>query len=166
VSFVAAVLVFTAPAYGQLPDYAKAHTFSEFPVPVETVSAPASPQLTSPEARRYRTQIRKAAREGVNFAGHLRVATWGCGTCCQQFAIINLKSGLVWMPRFAVACGCPMDKPPCDEAGIYFLESSSLLVVVGSRDEGPRCGVYYFKWTGKSLRFLRAEAEVNNECGA
>jgi hypothetical protein len=59
-----------------------------------------------------------------------------------------------------------MDKPPCDEAGIYFLESSSLLVVIGSQNEGPKCGVYYFRWTGRTLEPLGEETEVKNECGA
>lgn len=46
-----------------------------------------------PEARLYRTAITKQAADGPNFAGHYAVVTWGCGTECQGYAIVDSKTG-------------------------------------------------------------------------
>ncbi len=48
---------------------------------------------TKPEAREFRTVITTAEKQGPNFAGNYTVATWGCGTGCQEFAVINAKTG-------------------------------------------------------------------------
>lgn len=47
------------------------------------------------EAESYRSFIRLAADRGVNFAGKYIVAEWGCGTDCQNHAIINAKTGRI-----------------------------------------------------------------------
>lgn len=48
-----------------------------------------------PEAYLYRTTIRDQAKEGPNFAGHYTVATWGCGTECEGYAIVDAITGRV-----------------------------------------------------------------------
>jgi hypothetical protein len=48
-----------------------------------------------PEARQYQTAITREVEEGANFAGHYRLATWGCGTDCYGFAIIDLLTGKI-----------------------------------------------------------------------
>jgi len=50
---------------------------------------------SNPIARMYRTAIRQEMRQGANFAGLYRVAIWGCGSSCSQFAVVNLKTGSV-----------------------------------------------------------------------
>ncbi|HET8728310.1 MAG TPA: hypothetical protein VFO41_12420 [Alphaproteobacteria bacterium] len=47
------------------------------------------------EASRYRTVLRAAAEAGRDFAGHLAVAEWGCGTNCQRYAFIDARDGRV-----------------------------------------------------------------------
>src|SRR5438034_10634538 len=81
--------------------------FEDFATDVETVASPASPALSSQQARRYRTLLRQAATEAPNFAGHYRVVTWGCGTCCTEFAVLDLRSGQAWFPPFFNGCGYP-----------------------------------------------------------
>lgn len=57
---------------------------------------PASVDLKSHKnARRFRTRLRQAARKGPQFAGTQAVATWGCGTMCQQLALIDARTGRV-----------------------------------------------------------------------
>lgn len=46
-----------------------------------------------PEARTYYTRITESVKKGPNFAGHHRLATWGCGTDCFGYALIDLNSG-------------------------------------------------------------------------
>lgn len=46
-----------------------------------------------PEAKLYQTNIADQVATGPNFAGHYTVATWGCGTECQGFAIVDNKTG-------------------------------------------------------------------------
>lgn len=46
-----------------------------------------------PEARMFRTKINEALAMGPNFAGHYTVATWGCGSGCQEHAVVDAKTG-------------------------------------------------------------------------
>ena len=48
---------------------------------------------SNPIARTYRTVLKGEMAEGPNFAGHNRVAVWGCGSSCAMFAVVNLKTG-------------------------------------------------------------------------
>jgi len=49
------------------------------------------------EAWAYRSFIRTSVARGVNYAGHYVVAEWGCGTNCQDHAIIDAKTGKIVM---------------------------------------------------------------------
>jgi len=69
-----------------------------------------------PEAEGYRTLILQALKGGPTFAGKFTVAEWGCGTLCQNHAIIDVESGRV------VALG------PSTEYGIQYALDSTLLV--------------------------------------
>src|SRR5687768_16809848 len=61
--------------------------FSDFGVTNIVKGKPADVDLSShPKARRYRTQLRVQTAEGANFAGHYRLAKWGSGTGCAEFA--------------------------------------------------------------------------------
>lgn len=71
----------------QFEDYSVVENFSGAPAPVNF--------STDPDAREFRTVISNAEKAGPNFAGHYTVATWGCGTACQRFAIVNSKTGAV-----------------------------------------------------------------------
>lgn len=50
------------------------------------------------QAWHFRTVIREGTSKGSNFAGHFTLVYWGCGTSCQEYAIVNLKNGKVNMP--------------------------------------------------------------------
>ncbi len=45
------------------------------------------------DAIEFKTVIEASIKEGANFAGKYRVAEWGCGTACQNTAVIDLKTG-------------------------------------------------------------------------
>lgn len=48
---------------------------------------------SDPEAEMFATVIRQEQNRGPNFAGHFTVATWGCGTECQEHAVVDSITG-------------------------------------------------------------------------
>jgi hypothetical protein len=68
------------------------------------------------EAEEHRKIIQSALRRGPNFAGRFAVAEWGCGSSCQQHAVVDVETGLV------VGYG------PQTEFGVEFSLESTLLV--------------------------------------
>lgn len=119
--------------------------FESYPVSVAFRGKPAPVDLASAKlARRYRTVLRDGARSGPNFADHFTVVSWGCGTLCQAHAIVDARTGRVYMP---IVTGY----------GLEFRRDSRLLVA----DPADRCldpslvgpdeSVWY-TWTGKDLR--------------
>ncbi len=140
-----------------LPPYASLHRFEDFAVPNEAVKSPAIPRIEGREAKLYRTQIRRAARKPPDFAGHFRVARWGCGTCCQQFAVVDLRTGRISFPGFTVSCGVNPRDPVQKDPGIFYRADSRLLVVSGIRKEGQETGVWYYQWSSGRLVLLQAD---------
>jgi hypothetical protein len=129
--------------------------FEDFATNVETVASPASPILSFPKARRYRTILRRASSEAPNFAGHYRVVTWGCGTCCSEFAILDLRSGEAWFAPFFNGCGYPPGREDPDAALLYRADSR-LFVAFGANNERS-WGIYYYRWHGGRLELLRSD---------
>ena len=70
--------------------------FDDFPVKDIYHGASAAVDLNSnPYAREYRTRLRQAAKCPPDFAGHYTVASWGCGSSCQSFMLIDSRTGKV-----------------------------------------------------------------------
>jgi len=63
----------------------KVEVFEGKPAPVNFDSLP--------NAKLFQTTISEQSLDGPNFAGYYTVATWGCGTECQGYAIIDAKTG-------------------------------------------------------------------------
>src|SRR4051812_16159107 len=63
-------------------------TFTQYAAKVEPARNVKVNLKSHKNANMFRTNLRNAAKEGVNFAGHYILATWGCGTNCSQSAII------------------------------------------------------------------------------
>lgn len=122
-------------------------------------------------AATFRTRLREGAKAGVNFAGHFSLVGWGCGTGCMSVAIVDARSGAVHFPKelsaFGVWLWADLDEP------LTFRPDSRLLVMSGfpnSETEGgePKAGLYYYEWTGKSLRlvkFVEKERETGEALG-
>ena len=85
---------------------ARTPRFKDYPVTTIYKGKPAPVDLSSdPKARRFRDALRYGAKEGPNFAGHFTVVQWGCGSPCQNFAIINAKTGKVYMSDIGTSFG-------------------------------------------------------------
>lgn len=79
----------TATAHG-------APTFDQYPATSGFTGVPAPVDFGAhPEAETFTTRITEGATQGPNFAGHYTVVTWGCGTSCQESAIIDAKTGAI-----------------------------------------------------------------------
>lgn len=131
-------------------------SFDRYPAPA--ASAPrkpaASPRLTTREARLYRTVIRDAFTQPANFAGHYRVATWGCGTDCRNFAIVDKYTGKTYtMPGVQAIAGVMGN----DDERVDFRAGSRLLIVAGCfnddcGDGNAKAARFFYEWTGTRLR--------------
>ncbi len=92
--------------------------FEKFPVTQRYTGTPAPVNLNSdPGARRFRTVLRNGAKQGPNFAGHYTVVMWGCGSSCQSIAIVDAKTGAVYMTGLTA------------EASAKYQTNSKLLIV-------------------------------------
>ncbi len=125
---------------------AKTPSFKDYPVKDIYKGKPAPVDLSShPEARKFRDRLRYGAKQGPNFAGHFTVVEWGCGSPCQNFAIVNAKTGKVYMSNIATSFGTK-----------YQLNSNLLIL---DPDIPPETnGIYgkttYYVWKNGKLRKL------------
>ena len=72
--------------------------FADYSARVDSLK-PRSPidYSSNQTARRYRKVLKQTYKsEGINFAGHYCLAYWGCGSPCQECAIIDTRTGKVY----------------------------------------------------------------------
>ena len=128
--------------------------FASFPARIEKLGPPAPVDIRSNrEARTYRTVLRDGAGEGPNFAGHFALVGWGCGARCEQWAVIDEKSGKVhFEPSIEIIDATNVDP----DAPLEFRRDSRLLIAMGAPHENEaRDGVGFYEWTGKSFKLLK-----------
>jgi hypothetical protein len=136
--------------------------FSLHPAAHRLVHSPVAPIVKTGKAHRYRTVLREEAREGPNFNGHFRVASWGCGTNCIEWAVIDLETGKVWFPsESAYSCRAPEEQQEDVPDWFEMRITSSLLYLHicdpplrGSRTFNRR---RVYVWSGSRMKFLRSE---------
>ena len=86
--------------------------------------------LTTKQDREFRTQLRSAARQHPNFAGHYIVAAWGCGSTCLMGAVIDANTGeVLWFPHTICCWPVEVSRP------IVYRIDSTLIVFRGDRNE-------------------------------
>jgi hypothetical protein len=136
--------------------------FAKYPGESRLQTNPHALVLDTKEKRRFRTILRSEAAEGANFNGHYRVASWGCGTNCIQWAIANLSTGKVWMAREpAHSCWFPDASDEAENLDWFEIyEKSSLLYLCTCRDDRHHRTFdtrSVYNWSGETLRLLRIE---------
>lgn len=134
--------------------------FNQYPAKVEKPGKINVNLKSHKDARMFRTNLRNAAKGGVNFAGHFVVATWGCGTNCSQTALIDARNGKVFFPSILEGASFGFcDLGDVDEP-LSYKANSRMLILYGmkagdiDRDNG-KCGIYYFEWTGAAFKQLK-----------
>lgn len=124
----------------RVPAFADFHVDSTYHGPVAPVNL-----KSNPRAPRFRTVLRQGAGTGPNFAGHLTVVAWGCGTSCIEIALVDARSGRVFTSP--VGAGYGVD---------YKLDSRLLVIdrvpCADTVDAGVPDYAYFMEWTGRSLQ--------------
>ena len=156
-------LAFSSVAFAQ-----STPTLRQYAAKVEKVKNVRVNLKSHKNANMFRTNLRNAAKEGVNFAGHYILTTWGCGTNCSQSAIIDARNGRVFFPRELEGAGLGFCELPDETESKVFQADSRLLIFSGfkggdlDKKEG-RCGVYYLEWTGTRFRQVRFEGKKRTD---
>jgi hypothetical protein len=76
------------PTTPKFEDYAVAHVFRGKPPNVDLRS--------HPKAWTFRTRLREGNSRPPDFAGYYTLVSWGCGTACQENALIDARDGKVY----------------------------------------------------------------------
>lgn len=138
--------------------------FEDFPIAEKWNQERATVKLSTGSERMFRTQLTNAAKEPPNFAGHYRIAYWGCGSFCSAGALVDLQTGDSFPLPLAKTNGTGWEKwimctASFEGTGHEFHIDSRLMLV--------RCGmnfsvslkknvpdVYYFVWERNRFRQL------------
>ncbi len=126
--------------------------FRDFPTGAIYGGPHSKPDLSSRDAYNYRTRLRDAAQEDVNFASHYRVVTWGCGTSCVSGAVVDVMSGRVTLFPFSICCSVKIGE--ADFQPVLVRPNSRLIVFVGQRGEEPPDAAHFYEFTGREFVFL------------
>ena len=143
-------------------------TFTQYAVRVQKTKNVKVNLKSHKDANMFRTNLRNAAKEGVNFAGHYILTTWGCGTNCSQTAIIDARNGKVYFPRELEGAGFGYCELPDATEAIVSRADSRLLILNGFKGgdlsvENAPCGIYYLEWTGTKFRQVKFEEKKRRE---
>jgi len=143
----------------------KAPTFERYAAKVETIKNVKVNLKSHKNANMFRTNLRNAAKEGVNFAGHYMLTTWGCGTNCSQSAVIDARSGRVFFPEILEEIGIGYCELPDEFEPLVSRADSRLLVLSGFKGgdlnkKSAPCGIYYLEWTGTDFKQVKFEKKI------
>lgn len=102
-------------------DSADRALFDAYPVTTPYSGHVGHLDLGNPEVRRFRTRLQGALEGGPNFAGHLAIVTWGCGTQCISYAILDIRTGRL-VPDTSLHFSC---------ADVHYRRDSRLVIERG-----------------------------------
>jgi hypothetical protein len=136
--------------------------FQKFPSEAKLIGRAAAVRMENPEARRFRTVLRRAAAEGPNFNGHYRIVYWGGGTGVVSWAVIDLSTGVVWFAPQPAGI-CQSDEAKEDDLGYFQHRLDSALFYLNDCDwDRPRTRLhnirYVYVWQKGAPVLLRDEA--------
>ncbi|WP_127138375.1 hypothetical protein [Flagellimonas oceanensis] len=126
--------------------YAPKSTFEDYAVEVYEGKLANPDFSTNPDAKSFITRIKQGCAEGVNFAGHYTLITWGCGSPCQTGVVVDRISGKIHEGLLT-------------SLGLKFKKDSKLVIKnIGAIDPKTNlievcsyCEVKHEIWTGSSF---------------
>jgi hypothetical protein len=131
-------------------DKCETYNFEQYPTRISRSAITKKPIFITKLAKQYKTVITAGIEKPVNFAGHYRVVTWGCGTDCRGFAIINKLTGLVYtLPKVEYVAGVMGN----DEERLQFRENSELFIINGVINDETE-GKFYYLFDKERLKLL------------
>jgi hypothetical protein len=93
VGILLTLLLTTSVVIGQSRPVSELPRFGDYAAPENWSGTAAPVKFQTSSDREFRTQFIHASKEPPNFAGHYRVATWGCGTDCLEGGVVDLSTG-------------------------------------------------------------------------
>jgi hypothetical protein len=106
----------------------------------------AMPVFTTKEEREFRTQIRRQAAKGPNFAGQYTVVLWGCGTECNRFVIVDARTGRIFFHA---------QREDAASAVYYKLDNRLIVTDNSCPDTEPNnCRRSFWEWSGAELTLI------------
>jgi hypothetical protein len=96
--------------------------FQAFPVTESWHGTAAAVKLTTRSDRMFKTNLTNASKKPPNFAGHYRIAYWGCGSACAAGALVDLQTGRCISP--AVSKTQPKRVGEVDHVSYAYLRGS------------------------------------------
>lgn len=147
-----AILIISLGALGQTH---KIPEFEQYSVKVDRSKGKAPNLHSHKDARLFRTNLRNAAKSGVNFAGHYALTYWVCGSSCGIGAIVDLRSGNVFFPT--QLNGVWAEEWPGSRIPFGFRANGRLFILHGylpNDYNGDRVtyGYHYYLWNGSKLK--------------
>lgn len=121
------------------------HVKEDYPSSLTWNGTNAQPILDTDSKKNYRTVITKASQLPPDFNGKYKIASFGAGTMCHGFFIINLETGVVTEgPTFEYSLDYSIDsnliiRNPKEEIWDYWKDE-----LVGDDDEIPRWSITYY----------------------
>lgn len=118
-------------------------TFDDYPVDTVALTKHAPIDFDShPKAYTFRDVLNYGIQDGPNFAQHYTIVTFGCGSTCEAFVIVDAYTGSVYFPEFS------------SSVGLEFRLDSNLLIVDPPdylQYAPPMVKTEYFVWNNKQL---------------
>jgi hypothetical protein len=130
------------PAMTTLPRY------DAFPATAAAPAAWPAPDYDSapPATRPFRARLEAAVASGPYFAGTVALARWGCGSGCENWALIDRETGTVTMPERPLQ---PLNNDlPCEHELLEFRPDSRLLLV--HQVDGARVVTHALVWQNET----------------
>jgi hypothetical protein len=141
---------------------AKVPRFQDYPVATTWRGKQAKLWLRTYNEKLFLTQLTTAAKEPPDFAGHYKIAGWGCGSVCASGALIDLKTGTIRPLPFGgqgrgaaywIFTGGPME-----EKYIEYRRDSRLLIIrriTSGKETTWETLTYYFIWDGNRFKQIK-----------
>lgn len=131
-------------------------SFSDYIVGVEHSRGAHAIDLSTPMAVKFKTVLTKGVASGPNFAGKFSIITWGCGSNCNQVAIVEVPTGKTYFPPELEYVNDAYLAPSQPNVPTFqFRPNSELLVVSGNMPPYEKAGIKYFRWHNQKLELLK-----------
>ena len=125
-------------------------TFEDYQVEVYTGKLAEPDFNTNHDANRFVTRITKECENGINFAGHYTLVTWGCGSPCQSGVVVDRKTGDIY-DGYGTSLGAKFKKNSrMIISNIGALDTTENLI-----DVCAYCEIYYDEWSGNEFKKIK-----------
>jgi hypothetical protein len=135
-------------------------SFRQFPAALMYRGPSHEAVLDTQDKYSYRTRLRNAARDSINFGGRYTLAIWGCGTSCATGGVVDHITGKVVFLPGPVTGAVSMDD---NFDSVVFQADSRLLILSGQiNDEGP-FGMHFYDFNGErfvKVHFVPTDKEI------